>query len=173
MAFYQTPNGGSKELDSHDLSDRLPLSLPLLSGEPREQRGTSTSGVRRAKNLSEPSSISMPAKILSTWQDSRSEILFSLLYSYSFRLADSFPLIPVAGETGGGEGVAGDLRQREEQGAHLHLRLRERKEPDESNCTAAARSVWLSLCTREPSVTPLGKASARKTAVRCFSNGKV
>jgi len=31
-AFYQTPNGGSKELVSHEPSDRLPLSLPLLSG---------------------------------------------------------------------------------------------------------------------------------------------
>ena len=40
-------------------SERLPLSLPLLSGEPREQRGTSARGGRRAKNLPEPSSISM------------------------------------------------------------------------------------------------------------------
>lgn len=35
------------------------MSLPLLSGEPREQRGTSARGGRRAKNLPEPSSTSI------------------------------------------------------------------------------------------------------------------
>jgi len=48
---------------AHALSQSVevsPLSLPLLSGEPREQRGTSArGGSRRAKNLPEPSSISM------------------------------------------------------------------------------------------------------------------
>jgi hypothetical protein len=86
------------------MSHCLPLSLPLLSREPREQRGTSMRGVRRAKNLPEPSSISMAARILSAWQDSgqrffsRSCTPFLLPRGFS----SSYPGFPVAGETGGG-----------------------------------------------------------------------
>ena len=44
---------------SQSVDDVSPSSLPRLSGEPREQRGASASGGRRAKNLPETSSIPM------------------------------------------------------------------------------------------------------------------
>lgn len=46
---------------SQSVDDVSPLSLPPpFSGDPREQRGASASGGRRAKNLPEPSRVSMP-----------------------------------------------------------------------------------------------------------------
>jgi len=57
-AFYQTPYSFREQQ-----ADRLPLSLGPLPGVPREQRGTSARGGRRAKNLPEPSSISMAASL--------------------------------------------------------------------------------------------------------------
>ena len=62
---------------------------------PREQRGTSARGGRRAKNLPEPSSISMAAslsKFYLAWQASRSQILFVTPVSFAARLP--FPSYP-------------------------------------------------------------------------------
>ena len=62
-AFYQTPYSFREQQGTWRQADRLPLSLGPLSGVPREQRGTSARGGRRAKNLPEPSSISMAASL--------------------------------------------------------------------------------------------------------------
>lgn len=109
-----------------ELPDRVPLSLPLLSGEPREQRGTSARGGRRAKNLPEPSSTPiygwLAAKILQAGQEPRSEILpFSLFLSPHRTVSLPLPYYPVAGETrgrggcvaGGREGVRDSQREKQ------------------------------------------------------------
>lgn len=111
-----------------ELPDRVPLSLPLLSGEPREQRGTSARGGRRAKNLPEPSSTPiygwLAAKILQAGQEPRSEILpFSLFLSPHRTVSLPLPYYPVAALRGrlvGGEDAwqeGGGVRdsQREKQ----------------------------------------------------------
>jgi hypothetical protein len=126
-----------------ELPDRVPLSLPLLSGEPREQRGTSARGGRRAKNLPEPSSTSIygcPPRFCKPDRnlDQRDSSFFTVPFAAPHGFSSSSLLSGC-----GGDSWAGRMRGRREgvsetASGRSRLRLRERKVREQSKWEAAA-----------------------------------